>query len=37
MARQALMDKGIVHSPSHGTLASTVPGFGRYIRALASE
>lgn len=34
MARQSLLDKGIVDSPQHGMLAFTVPGFGRYVRSV---
>lgn len=31
MARQSLLDKGIVDAPAHGHLTFTVPGFGRYV------
>ena len=34
MARQSLLDKGILDAPAHGMLAFTVPGFGRYVRSL---
>lgn len=34
MARQSLMDKGIVDSPAHGMLSFTVPGFGAYVRSV---
>lgn len=34
MARQSLLDKGILDAPAHGRLAFTVPGFGRYVRSL---
>lgn len=37
MARQSLLDKGIVDAPAHGMLAFTVPGFGAYIRAVTDE
>ena len=34
MARQSLLDKGILDAPAHGRLAFSVPGFGRYVRSL---
>lgn len=37
MARQSLLDKGIVDAPEHGKLAFTVPGFGRYVRSVTAE
>ena len=37
MARQSLLDKGIVDSPAYGTLAFTVPGFGAYLRSLTTD
>ncbi len=35
MARQSLLDKGIVAAPAHGYLAFTVPGFGTYVQSVA--
>lgn len=37
MARQSLLDKGIVDSPVHGMLAFTVPGFGAYVRSVTES
>lgn len=37
MARQSLLDKGIVDAPAHGMLQFTVPGFGAYVRTLTSQ
>ncbi|MDO5628550.1 MAG: ATP-binding protein [Mobilicoccus sp.] len=36
MARQSLLDKGIVDAPDHGLLTFTVPGFARFVRARAT-
>lgn len=37
MARQSLLDKGIVDAPGHGMLAFTVPGFGAYVRSVTGS
>ncbi len=37
MARQSLLDKGIVDAPEHGMLAFTVPGFGAYVRSVTDS
>lgn len=37
MARQSLLDKGIVDAPVHGMLAFTVPGFGAYVRSVTDS
>ena len=37
MARQSLMDKGIVDAPAHGMMQFTVPGFGTYVRTLTQH
>ncbi|MGB5952038.1 MAG: ATP-binding protein [Ornithinimicrobium sp.] len=37
MARQSLLDKGIVDAPAHGVLMFTVPGFGAYVRSLTDS
>ncbi len=37
MARQSLLDKGILDAPAHGMLAFTVPGFGAYVRSVTES
>ena len=37
MARQSLLDKGILDAPAHGMLQFTVPGFGAYVRSLTTN
>lgn len=34
MARQSLLDKGILDAPAHGYLSFTVPGFADYVRSV---
>lgn len=37
VARQSLLDKGIVDAPAHGMLEFTVPGFGAYVLSLTRQ